>query len=370
MGNKSLHEIMKKYGHAKKASPANSQKAHEKKHHAVQRNYSQQQRLADDIQTENFTRVNTKKDYHAVVLDDKRKKLAISLDDARRLFLHLPAEKRFRILGGKELNNIMDLYQELLAMDDDVFRHHVNPHKNDFAHWINDVLQCPDVAGRLMAITDKETYKEALADSIKDIEARNRKRFSYIRPDYTFIRGLEAAAEESPSYAQNMSKHMKGKEEIEDKENIQKAMYEPDPKTVKLIEDAVNRLIVSGELDINNNNNNTDNNVQKANSEWIYTEMFDIMMAGFNDLKEEIYVLSGKVEELFEHHENVLEKIADKIKLENKKIETDLHDIKKIEKETVMKAKKLFELEKEIEQKENEILHRTDMLERMRNKNS
>jgi hypothetical protein len=44
--------------------------------------------------------------------------------------------KEFVLKDGTKLSSIKDLYGYLSTMSDDVFAHHVNESKNDFAIWI------------------------------------------------------------------------------------------------------------------------------------------------------------------------------------------------------------------------------------------
>ncbi len=50
-------------------------------------------------------------------------------------------QKTFYLKDGKTLDSVKALAKELKTMSDDVYTHHVNPAKNDFANWIRDSLQ-------------------------------------------------------------------------------------------------------------------------------------------------------------------------------------------------------------------------------------
>jgi len=49
-------------------------------------------------------------------------------------------EKRFFLHGGGELASLDDLFTELQTMEPQVYAHHVNEERNDFATWVRDVM--------------------------------------------------------------------------------------------------------------------------------------------------------------------------------------------------------------------------------------
>jgi len=65
-------------------------------------------------------------------------------------------EHEFVLKSGKPLKNLRDLMRELIEMDEETFQHHVNDSKNDFAIWINDILE-----------------HQKIADEIRNKKARN-----------------------------------------------------------------------------------------------------------------------------------------------------------------------------------------------------
>ncbi|MAE12942.1 hypothetical protein CMO92_00110 [Candidatus Woesearchaeota archaeon] len=53
------------------------------------------------------------------------------------------------------LKNYEDLFSALQDMDEHVFRHHVNEHKNDFALWAKDVFEDVGFARKLERTKDQ-----------------------------------------------------------------------------------------------------------------------------------------------------------------------------------------------------------------------
>jgi len=65
----------------------------------------------------------------------------ISKEKAKSILGDVPSDKYFWLCNGKILKNLKELEKELGRMDFDIFHYHVNPYKNDFSRWINDVIQ-------------------------------------------------------------------------------------------------------------------------------------------------------------------------------------------------------------------------------------
>lgn len=66
------------------------------------------------------------------------------------------SDNYFFVNDGTVLKNVLDLSKQIDKMDDDVFRHHVNETKNDFAIWIKDIFKEEKLAKELLKTTDKD----------------------------------------------------------------------------------------------------------------------------------------------------------------------------------------------------------------------
>jgi len=62
----------------------------------------------------------------------------------------------FFVKDGKAIKNIIELSNGLDKMTDDIFKHHVNEMKNDFANWIKDIFKEEKLAKELFKTTDKD----------------------------------------------------------------------------------------------------------------------------------------------------------------------------------------------------------------------
>lgn len=72
-------------------------------------------------------------------------------------------EHYFILVTGVPLKNIKELALALQTMDEWVFNHHVNEHRNDFSNWIKDIFNEDALAEELKELkTIKETELKLL----------------------------------------------------------------------------------------------------------------------------------------------------------------------------------------------------------------
>ncbi len=82
---------------------------------------------------------------------------------------HQPeAEKWFVLSSGKEIKNIRELAHDLGDMEDFVFGHHVNEHRNDFVNWVKDVFEEMELAEKLSQHKDKKKMQVLVYEHIVD----------------------------------------------------------------------------------------------------------------------------------------------------------------------------------------------------------
>ncbi len=67
----------------------------------------------------------------------------------------VPKSKQFVLADGRKLSDIKELAFALGDMADEVFWHHVNEFKNDFACWLEDSLDEKKLAAEIASIKDK-----------------------------------------------------------------------------------------------------------------------------------------------------------------------------------------------------------------------
>lgn len=79
---------------------------------------------------------------------------------------HAPEEYHFVLKDGTRLKNLYDLIDALANMHEDIYNHHVNEQKNDFANWIEDIFEDKNLAKEIKQINNQVETKIALMKKI------------------------------------------------------------------------------------------------------------------------------------------------------------------------------------------------------------
>ena len=84
-----------------------------------------------------------------------------------------PPDKAFWTCNGTVVRNLYELKNTITALNDDGFKYHVNNDnkKNDFAAWINDVIEDKELAKRLQGVFDKNKYVSVIDKRVKQLES-------------------------------------------------------------------------------------------------------------------------------------------------------------------------------------------------------
>jgi hypothetical protein len=72
----------------------------------------------------------------------------------------------FHLKNGRSLKSLEELYNAFQDMPEDEFNHHINPSKNDFANWIEHVLEDKDLADNLRSKTTKQEITDLIKNEI------------------------------------------------------------------------------------------------------------------------------------------------------------------------------------------------------------
>lgn len=67
----------------------------------------------------------------------------------------VPQGEEFVLADGRKLASLLDLKIALRTMPQDVFHHHINTSRNDFAEWVAGTMDDPDLAEKIRAIRDQ-----------------------------------------------------------------------------------------------------------------------------------------------------------------------------------------------------------------------
>ena len=86
----------------------------------------------------------------------KKKKVKKKKSMKKDILKDTNPEHYFFVQDGKVIKNVLELSRQLDNMADDIFRHHVNDMKNDFASWIKNVFKQEKLAKEVLKTTDKD----------------------------------------------------------------------------------------------------------------------------------------------------------------------------------------------------------------------
>jgi len=71
------------------------------------------------------------------------------------IIMEAPKGKEFHLADGRKLKSLKDLAFAFGDMADDVFWHHVNHARNDFAHWVKTVFKDDELSDALRLGKDR-----------------------------------------------------------------------------------------------------------------------------------------------------------------------------------------------------------------------
>ncbi len=228
-----------------------------------------------------------------------------TVDTAKKLFFNISKHRRFRILGGAEINNIMELYDELLVMDDDVFRYHVTPSKNDFARWVDTVLGEPALAEEMRRFRSKDAMIKVVGDFIENSGHIGRSAKRFLDPDFSFIE-LQ-------------------KEQKKERNSVHEKRSDDDDVTHDA---AMHRTLVS--------------------------------------MIEKLHVRLESIEKKLDSHLDHVSGFMESEKRKNEWLREELRNIEKLEAALEKKSRNIMDLEKDIAKKQNEIKLKQIRLRRSR----
>ncbi|MBN1377226.1 hypothetical protein JW949_02735 [Candidatus Woesearchaeota archaeon] len=83
-----------------------------------------------------------------------------------------PSRDELLLKNGRLVRSLKELIDALKKIDENVFKYHVNRHKNDFAEWIEDVLEKEELANELRKTVFKEDIIKILEDHEEQLEEK------------------------------------------------------------------------------------------------------------------------------------------------------------------------------------------------------
>ena len=70
----------------------------------------------------------------------KKRLQSVEVIIKKKILGEAPEEHHFVVADGQKLKNVIELADALETMTEEIFRHHANEFKNDFASWVKDVF--------------------------------------------------------------------------------------------------------------------------------------------------------------------------------------------------------------------------------------
>ncbi len=91
----------------------------------------------------------------------------VSTTKEKNTLMCAPGEQCFWMSDGKILADLVELRDALASMSDDVFAYHVSKNRNDFADWIENVLQDMELATALRKTKKATTAHQAVVSRLR-----------------------------------------------------------------------------------------------------------------------------------------------------------------------------------------------------------
>ncbi len=107
-----------------------------------------------------------KKECAATGCTDKCKEGTVEVIIRKHALKEAPTDKHFIVADGNKIKSVAELACALETMSEEVFKHHVNEARNDFASWINDVFDEKNLAAKIAAAKDKATHELVLLKNL------------------------------------------------------------------------------------------------------------------------------------------------------------------------------------------------------------
>ena len=74
----------------------------------------------------------------------------------KRKTTRAPKTKYFWVVDGTVIRSLKELAEAIDAMDNNIFQHHANSERNDFATWVKDVFELENLSRELRTTTSKD----------------------------------------------------------------------------------------------------------------------------------------------------------------------------------------------------------------------
>ncbi|OGM25645.1 hypothetical protein A3D00_02765 [Candidatus Woesebacteria bacterium RIFCSPHIGHO2_02_FULL_38_9] len=85
----------------------------------------------------------------------------------KKVFITAPSDKVFWLRSGQSINDLGELSRVLKTISDEDFYYHVSKEKNDFANWIEEVLDDGELAEKMRRKWTKNQILYVIDNHIK-----------------------------------------------------------------------------------------------------------------------------------------------------------------------------------------------------------
>jgi hypothetical protein len=117
--------------------------------------------------SQNKATTSKTKDVKKPVPKKSAKKVTKSTSQRKPKFMQANPECSFWINNGPVLSNLLDLYEALSEMNDEMWKYHTIRAGNDFAVWIEDVLCEPILARKIKKLKSRDGMRKAIRAHLK-----------------------------------------------------------------------------------------------------------------------------------------------------------------------------------------------------------
>jgi len=291
------------------------------------------------------------------------KHVVIKADNARKLFFDLPHKHKFWAKNGKEINNLTQLYECLVEMTEEIFKHHVTKNRDDFAKWVGEVLADTILARRMKSSRTKLGHVEAVRKRIEQLRfggIRIPHPKSKLQANYRFI-DIEKKKPLMPSLTPTAPGdfRMKGAPLLPDTTFItahHRAMQQGGQYDEMI--DSQMDMLETVKRDV-------DDQTQMMNDMGELKESYQNIFGEFNAIRNEMANLKSELQHGRTQQKDINDKNVDEMKetvrkLRQKEMEIlgEMKYIAKTEEKIVSKNEHLMDKEAELEKKENLVLHK------------
>lgn len=93
-------------------------------------------------------------------------------EKAEQILEPVKKDRHFRLHMGADVGSLLELKEALDIMSDTTFNHHVTQARNDFATWVNDVLDDGHLATQIRHVKTKPQMVKKIDARIRQLEKK------------------------------------------------------------------------------------------------------------------------------------------------------------------------------------------------------